>query len=123
MLKNKDMLPLLEMWGRLEYIEADAYGMNAFTFVSFKCHVITIDLLVEMLCIDENERISIEQIMAHEWIRSSTNPRGRRISSRLRRWRRRRRILQRMFKQTPLEMMKSQTSEVSDAAIFADVDE
>ena len=90
------------------------------SFVSFKCSDITIDLLVEMLCIDENERISIEQIMAHEWISSGTNPRGRRISRRLRRWRR---ISKRMFERNPLEMMKSQTSEVSDTAISADVDE
>ena len=39
MLKNKDMLLLLEMWDRLEYIEQDAYGMNAFTFLLVFCFV------------------------------------------------------------------------------------
>merc|ERR1712154_732612 len=64
MIMNGEMMTMLARWNRVEYIESDQY-----------------DLLMKMLCIDEYERISIEDIQKHKWIQ--TRFRKKRISYRM----------------------------------------
>ena len=52
---SKQVIILLQNWNRLKYI-----GKNQF------------NLLMKMLCIDQDKRIDIDDIIKHEWIKTSS---------------------------------------------------
>eukprot|EP00483_Globobulimina_turgida_P009145 UN09163 len=58
MLKDGKIKELLKCWNRLQYIDEDE-----------------LQLLIGMICIDEEKRLSLDEILNHKWLKSVGTPR------------------------------------------------